>query len=58
VFVDKTTGQKTPSDSGALSAGGSGSADIPFPGLRPGEYYLLAQERGQYLAETVPFYVK
>jgi hypothetical protein len=56
-FVNQTSGKTTPANSGALSAGGSGSADIPLGGLAPGKYYLLAQEGDQALAQTVPFYV-
>jgi hypothetical protein len=56
-FVNQTSGETTPVNSGALSAGGSGSVDIPFRGLPPGRYYLLAQENDRHLAQTVPFYV-
>jgi hypothetical protein len=55
VFVDQTSGEKTPSQSGALAGGGDGSTEIPIPSLPAGKYYLLAQEAGQYLAETIAF---
>ena len=35
---------------------GSGSIVIPLSGLLPGEYYLLAQQAGQWVAQTVMFY--
>ena len=60
VFVNTTSGTKTPSASNALNNGGSGSADIPIePSLPAGSYYLLAQGRQskQNLAQTVPFYI-
>ena len=59
VFVNTTSGAKTPSQSNALSNGGSGSADIPIdPSLPAAGYYLLAQRpEGQYLAQTVTFYI-
>ena len=57
VFVNQVSGAKTPSQSGALSAGGSGSVEIPNPGLAAGQYYLAAQQSGQSIAQTVMFYV-
>jgi hypothetical protein len=57
VFVDTTSGAKTPSQGNALC--GDGSADIPIdPELPAGRYYLLAQSKvGEYLAQTVAFYL-
>ncbi len=57
VFVDDTSGVQTQSQSNALSAGGSGSADVAIPGLPGGKYRLLAQSDGQSIAQTVPFYL-
>jgi hypothetical protein len=56
VFVNQVSGAKTPSP-GALSAGGNGSAEIPVQGLVAGQYYLLAQNSGQSVAQTVMFYI-
>ena len=53
----KSPEHRQPSPSGALSAGGSGSAEIPIPGLASGQYYLLAQNSGQSIAQTVMFYI-
>jgi len=60
VFVDTTSGAKTPSPSSALRNGGNGSADIAIdPALPAAGYYLLAQgSGGQYLAQTVTFYIR
>jgi hypothetical protein len=57
LFVNQVSGAKTPSPGSALSAGGSGSAEIPIPSLAAGQYYLLAQNSGQSLAQTVMFYI-
>jgi hypothetical protein len=57
VFIDHVSGTQTPAQSGALAAGGDGSADIPIPDLDAGQYYLLAQASGNYVAQTVPFYI-
>jgi hypothetical protein len=57
VFVNQVSGKQTPSQSGALSKGGSGSAQIPISGVSSGQYYLLAQNSGQSLAQTVMFYI-
>jgi hypothetical protein len=54
---NQVSGQQTLSQSGALSKGGSGSADIPISGLTLGEYYLQAQNSGQPIARTVMFYI-
>lgn len=54
VFVNQTSGAKTPAG-GAL--GGDGSAEIPIPDLKSGQYHLLAQKSGQRLAQTVSFYL-
>jgi hypothetical protein len=55
VFVNQESGAQTPASAGALS--GDGSADIPIPDLKSGEYHLLAQKSGQSLAQTVNFYL-
>ena len=57
VFVNQVSGQQTPSQSGALSKGGGGSAQIPISGLALGEYYLQAQNSGRSIARTVMFYI-
>jgi hypothetical protein len=57
VFVNQVSGAKTPSQSSALSAGGNGSAEIPNPGLAAGQYYLVAENSGQFVAQTVMFYI-
>ena len=57
VFVNDTSGTQTQSQSNALAAGGSGSADIAIPGLPGGKYHLLAQSDRQSIAQTVPFYL-
>ncbi len=57
VFMDQVSRAQTPAQSGALATGGDGSAEIPIPDLEPGQYYLLAQASGNYIAQTVPFYV-
>ncbi len=56
-MLDTTSGAKTPSQGNALC--GDGSADIPInPELPAGQYYLLAQSQaGEYLAQTVAFYI-
>jgi len=57
VFVNGTSGAQTPSQSDALAAGGSGSADIAIPSLSDGKYHLLAQSGKKSIAQTVPFYL-
>jgi hypothetical protein len=59
VFVNTSSGAKTPSHSNALSKGGDRSAEIPIdPKLIAGQYYLLAESQaGMYLAQTVPFHI-
>jgi hypothetical protein len=57
VFVNQVSRAQTPAQSGALAAGGDGSAEIPIPDLENGQYYLLAQASGNYIAQTVPFYI-
>jgi hypothetical protein len=57
VFVNQVSGAKMPSQSGALSKGGSGSAQIPISGISSGQYYLQAQNSGQSIAQTVMFYI-
>ncbi|MGA8498142.1 MAG: hypothetical protein WB764_21835 [Xanthobacteraceae bacterium] len=56
-FIDQVSGAQTAVPSGALAAGGDGSAEIPIPGLEKGQYYLLAQVSGNYIAQTVTFYI-
>jgi hypothetical protein len=57
VFVNQVSRAQTPAQSGALSSGGDGSAEIPIPDLEKGQYYLLAQMSGNFIAQTVTFYV-
>jgi len=59
VFVNTSTGAKTPSSSEALSNGGSGWTQIPIEATLPAaQYYLLAQgPESQHLAQTVAFSV-
>jgi hypothetical protein len=57
VFVNQVSGKQTPAQSGALSKGGTGSADIPISGLVHGQYYLQAHKSGQSIAQTVMFYI-
>ena len=57
VFVNQVSGKQTPSQSGALGKGGSGSADIPISGVSKGQYYWQAQKSGQSIAQTVMFYI-
>ena len=57
VFIDQISRAQTPAQSGALAVGGDGSAEIPIPDLAKGQYYLLAQVSGNYVAQTVTFYV-
>lgn len=57
IFVNKTSGDKTPVQGSPLSAG-NGVATIAIPALAAGEYYLLAQTSdGQYIAQTVVFHI-
>jgi hypothetical protein len=57
MFVNKTSGEKTPAPGNPLSAG-NGAATIAFPALSAGAYYLLAQTSGgQYIAQTVVFHI-
>ena len=56
VFHNETSGANTPAQKGALAAG-SGSADIAIPKLPGGQYRLRAQQGGQFVAETVKFYI-
>jgi hypothetical protein len=55
LFVNQTAGTQTPAAGSALSD--SGTADIAIPDLKSGEYHLLAQNSGQWLAQTVNFYL-
>ena len=57
VWVNQVSGAKSPSQSGALRNGGSGSAQIPISGVSSGQYYLQAQNSGQSIAQTVMFYI-
>jgi hypothetical protein len=54
VFVDQVSGAIIQSQSSVAS--GSGSLVMPLTGLLPGQYYLLAQQAGQWIAQTVVFY--
>jgi hypothetical protein len=54
VFVDEVSGVQIATQSPLVS--GSGSLVIPFAGLPPGQYYLLAQQSSQWIAQTVMFY--
>jgi hypothetical protein len=56
VFHNETSGADTSAQNGALAAG-SGSADIAIPKLPGGQYRLRARHGGQYVAETVKFYI-
>jgi hypothetical protein len=56
-FIDQVSGAQTAAQSGALAAGGDGSAEIPIPDLEKGQYYLRAQVSGNFIAQTVTFYV-
>jgi hypothetical protein len=56
-FIDQVSGAQTSAQSGALAAGGDGSAEIPIPDLEKGQYYLRAQVSGNFIAQTVTFYV-
>lgn len=54
LFVDQISGGVMASPATVVS--GSGSLVIPLTGLVPGQYYLLAQQSGQWIAQTVMFY--
>jgi hypothetical protein len=56
-FIDQVSGAQTAAQSGALATGGAGSAEIPIPDLGKGQYYLRAQVSGNFIAQTVTFYV-
>jgi hypothetical protein len=56
VFHNEASGADTPADNGALGQG-SGSVDIAIPKLAGGQYRLRAQQGGQFVAETVKFYI-
>jgi hypothetical protein len=53
VVVDQTSGAIV---SPAIVVSGSGSLDIPLVGLIHGDYYVLAQQAGQWIAQTVVFH--
>jgi hypothetical protein len=61
VFVNTTTGKKTPSKSTILKNGGDGKGEVPIdPALPAGAFCLLAQTRAdppQFIAQTVVFYL-
>jgi hypothetical protein len=57
VFHNQTSGANTPAQNGALGPG-SGSADVAIPKLPGGQYRLRAQQGGQFVAETVKFYIQ
>jgi hypothetical protein len=54
VLVDQVSGAIFSSPSAVVS--GSGSLAMPLTGLPPGQYYLLAQQSSQWIAQTVMFY--
>lgn len=54
VFVDGTSGVQYTSQ-GVLVTG-TGSVVVSFTGLPSGQYYLLAQQSGGWIAQTVNFY--
>ena len=54
MFVDQTNGVIFSSPGNVVS--GSGTLVIPLTSLPPGQYYLLAQQSGQWIAQTVVFY--
>jgi hypothetical protein len=39
-----------------FTVAGAGSLDIPLLGLLHGDYYVLAQQAGQWIAQTVVFH--
>ena len=61
MFVNTTSGKKTPSKSTLLKNGGDGKGDVPIdPALGAGAFCLLAQTRDktpQFIAQTVVFYL-
>jgi hypothetical protein len=60
VYVNVTSGAKSPAPSNALGKGGDGAADIPIDRkLAAGQYYLLAQSQAtkEYIAQTIAFYI-
>jgi hypothetical protein len=61
VFVNTTSGKKTPSKSTLLKNGGDGSGGVPIdPALPAGAFCLLAQTRDatpKFIAQTVVFYL-
>jgi hypothetical protein len=61
VFVNTTSGKKTPSKSAILKNGGAGSGAVEIePSLGAGAFCLLAQTRDatpQFIAQTVVFYL-
>jgi len=61
VFLNTTSGKKTPSKSTILKNGGDGAGDVPIdPALPAGAFCLLAQTRDatpQFIAQTVMFYI-
>jgi hypothetical protein len=61
MFVNTTTGKKTPSKSTLLEDGGSGKGSVPIEAsLGAGAFCLLAQTRDktpQFIAQTVVFYL-
>ena len=54
VFVDQISGAIVFSPSAVVS--GSGSLVMQLTGLPPGQYYLLAHQNSQWIAQTVMFY--
>ena len=57
VLKDANTGRATPSPSNALINGGAGTARIPYPvGLPAGDYYVVGELNGEWVAQTVEFH--
>ena len=54
LFVEQISGTIMTSPGTVVS--GSGSLVIPLSGLVPGQYYLMARQSGQWIAQTVMFY--
>ena len=61
MFVNTTSGKKTPSKSTLLKGGGTGKGDVPIEAsLGAGAFCLLVQTRDktpQFIAQTVVFYL-
>ena len=55
VIVDQISGAIVSSP--GLVVSGSGSLNVPLLGVIPGQYYVLTQSNGQWIAQTVVFYI-